>query len=295
MGIADPKDFEVLSPFFRGPKGHRLAKFFMRTFSLDKINQVYDHASSDTGTRFTSRFLDELGVNYVIGNIERLGMIPEGAFITVSNHPYGMLDGIMLIDLMAGLRPDYKFMVNTLLSRAKALEEHFIMVTPTGSQYRGASRTSLRGIRETLTLLQEGHPVGFFPSGAVSDLSLTDFHIRDRKWQARVLRLIHAARVPILPVRFFDGNSLFYYFLGVINWRIRVLRLPSELFNKRNRMHRIGIGNIISVQEQENFSDAETLGVFLRKAVYEMPVPESFESRSALPGYRMKPNQIVSV
>jgi len=71
-------------------------------------------------------------------------------------------------------------------------------------------------------------------------------------------------------------NSAFFYFLGLINWRVRLLRLPSEVFNKRGSQQRIGIGEIISVDEQSRFTDASSLGEYLRKKVYEMPMPEKF-------------------
>jgi putative hemolysin len=118
--------------------------------------------------------------------------------------------------------------------------------------------------------------MGFFPSGAVSDFSLKDMCVRDRKWQNSILHLIQSAKVPVLPIRFFDKNSAFFYFLGLINWRIRSLRLPSELFNKRQKKTRIGIGKIITVEQQEKYQDIELFGSFLRKAVYEMPLPANF-------------------
>ena len=83
-------------------------------------------------------------------------------------------------------------------------------------------------------------------------------------------------------MRFFDRNSSFFYFLGLINWRIRALRLPYEVFNKRDRELRIGIGNLISVEEQKQFTDIAALGSFLRKSVYEMPVPDSYIPRKML-------------
>lgn len=282
MGIITVKDFETLSPVFRGELGHRCAELCMKLFAIDKVNELYDHSDDYTGAEFAQRSLDYLGVNYLIGNAERLTQLPEGAFITVSNHPYGGLDGVIMIDLMAGIRPDYKFIVNEILARVKAMKENFIAVTPTGNRKTGITRSSLNGIRETLTHLHKGHPVGFFPSGAVSDFSIKDLCIRDRQWQPSILHLIKSVKVPIVPVRFFDTNSAFFYLLGIINWRIRLLRMPSELFNKRRQEHRLGIGEIISVQEQEQFNDVESLGTYLRKVVYEMPAPLSFISRKSM-------------
>jgi len=279
MKVLEPKDFEEFSPIYKGERGHRLAAFVMRFLAFDRINKVYDNSCAYTGTEFTSRLLDDLGVNYVVGNAERLKTLPEGPFITVSNHPYGGLDGIMSIDLIARIRPDYRFMVNKVISRVKTIQDNIISVIPAGNKQTGVRSANIKGIRETLAHLHNGHPMGFFPSGAVSDFRLRDFRVRDRKWQKSILHVIRSAKVPVLPIRFFDKNSAFFYFLGFINWWVRSLRLPYEVFNKRKQELRIGIGNIITVEEQAQFADEETLGAYLRDCVYEMPAPTSFIPR----------------
>jgi hypothetical protein len=284
--IVDINDLKDLSPIFKGKTGSRLAKFAMHLFAIDKVNKVYEHSCDFTGSEFAARLLNDLGVNYSIGNAERLKQLPEGPFISVSNHPYGGLDGIMLIDLMAGIRPDYKLMVNKILSMVKTMDENFISVTPKVNKSDGISISSLNGIRESLTHLQEGHPIGFFPSGAVSGFNFRCLRVNDREWQKSIIKLIQLAKVPIVPIRFFDQNSLFFYFLGVINWKIRLIRMPYEIFNKSRQKPRIGIGKILSVEEQEHFKDIKSFSTFLRKSVYEMPEPMLYTPRKviSLPG-----------
>lgn len=279
MKVIDAKYFESLSSFFRGEKGHKRAEFIIRLLSIDRVNRVYDHSYSYTGAEFTERLLDDIGINYLVGNANRLDALPAGPFITIANHPYGGLDGIMLIDLIARIRSDYRLMVNKLLSLIKTMEQNFISVTPTGNKIKKITSASINGIRQTLTHLRNGHPVGFFPSGAVSDFSLKELQIRDRKWQDSILHLIKSVKVPVVPIRFFDKNSPLFYFLGLINWRIRALRLPSEVFNKKDQQPRIVIGKTISVEEQEHFKDIGSYGNLLRKAVDEMPLPEKFVPR----------------
>ena len=276
MKVIEPKDLEPLSFLFRGAKGQRFAEWMISFLAIDKVNRVYDNSGAWSGSEFTSRLLKDVGVSYVVGNPERLRDLPGGAFITVSNHPYGGLDGIMTIDMMARIRPDYKFIVNKILSLVKTLDGNFIPVVPTGNKKTGIKAASIRGIREAIGHLGAGHPLGFFPSGAVSDFTLRDMKVRDRRWQESMLHLIHSVKVPVLPIRFFDKNSAFFYFLGLINWRVRLLRLPSEVFNKRGSQQRIGIGELISVEEQSHCPDPSSLGDYLRKKVYEMPVPEQF-------------------
>lgn len=280
--LIDITDLEKISPIFKGKRGNCLAKFVIRLFAMDKVNKVYANSCDYTGADFAASLLNDLGVNYRIGNIERLKNLPEGAFITISNHPYGGLDGIMLIDLMAGIRPDYKVMVNQFLCLIKTMEENFIPVQPKGNKDNGISVASVNGIRETLNRLQNGHPVGFFPSGAVSDFSLREKCVRDREWQESVIRLIQKAKVPIVPIRFFDQNSPFFFSLGLIDWKVRLVRMPYEIFNKSKQNPRIGIGNTISVEEQQQFTDYQSLRTFLRESIYNMPLPQSFTPRTVL-------------
>lgn len=280
--IIDIKDVAKLSPFFSTGPGRLCAEALMRITAYDRVNRLYEHSIRLSGAEFAAGCLEELGVDYLIGNAGRIVRLPEGAFITVSNHPYGGLDGVMLIDLLAGIRPDYRLMVNKMISRVKTMKDNLISVAPVDDNHEHDPATNARALRTTLDHLRRGHPAGFFPSGAVSDYRLKDRLVRDREWQANILRLIRFVKVPVVPVRFFDGNSPFFYFLGIINWKIRLLRMPSELFNKRKEKIRIGIGKIISVEEQEQFPDAAALGDFLRKSVYEMPLPDSFISRSSL-------------
>ena len=154
MNAIDPKDFEALSPVFRGKAGQWLAELIMQIASLDKVNYVYNHSINYTGARFAEGLLNDFGVNYTIGNAEQLNQLPEGAFITISNHPYGGLDGIILIDLLARIRPDFRLMVNRILSLVKTMKDNFISVTPVGNKKNNITMASIHGMRETLAHLQ---------------------------------------------------------------------------------------------------------------------------------------------
>jgi len=279
--VVDIEELEKLSSIFRGNVGNQLAKFTIRLFAMDRVNEVYDHSCDYTGSAFAEHLLNDLGVNYRIGNVERLKHLPEGAFITISNHPYGGLDGIMLIDLLAGIRPDYKLMVNQILALVKTMDENFISVIPNTTN-SGPTAAGINGIRETISQLQNGHPVGFFPAGAVSMFRFKNMCVRDREWQKSIIKIIQKANLPVLPIRFFDQNSSFFYFLGTLNWRIRSIRMPYEIFNKQKQKPRIGIGELLSAEELAKFADYKSMGSFLRKAIYKMSKPNSYTPRTSL-------------
>ena len=277
MPLLSIEELSNASPFFRGCAGKKFAQSLLRLFRVEKVNQLYDNNYQYKGPEFASHVLQDIGVDYQVGGLENLNNLPEGAFITISNHPYGSIDGIILVDLFAHINPDFKVMVNNFLSRIEPLNENFIAVTPTGKRREAATKESIAGVRNAIKQLKDGKPLGIFPSGAVSDLSLKEGCIRDREWQEAIIRLIKKARVPIVPVRFFDGNSKFYYNLGLIDWKVRLLRLPSEVFNKRGKEVRVGIGSPILPQEQEGYSDINDYRTFLRESVYKMELPTDFE------------------
>lgn len=282
MPVISVEEFQRMLPKLDSKFGAALIKRFMRISGVERANMLYDQNCHHIGPDFADGILHDLGVDYQVGHAERLQQLPEGPFITVSNHPYGHIDGMIMVDLFAHLRTDYKVMVNQILAHVRALSPNFIKVIPTGNEKTGPKATSLNGVRETLAHLRDGHPMGFFPSGAVSDLSLKDHSIRDRQWQEPVLRLIQKANVPVIPVRFFDRNSMFFYRLGLIDWRVRLLRLCRELDNKRGKDVRIGIGEIISTERQQACTSLEEYGKLLRGSVYGMPLPETFVRRSTM-------------
>ena len=259
MPLITLHELEQMTPLFRGSMGNALARGVMRMLSVDKVNALYDRHAHLGGAEFARRVLEELMVDYEVyaDTHEVLPQLDElekdMPFITISNHPYGHIDGLILADYFGHLRTDYKIMANRILGRVEALSPSFITVTPIGAERTSATTESIMGVRRALTHLHSGGALGLFPSGAVSDLSLRDGCVRDREWQEPVVRFIAKARMPILPVRFLDGNSRFYYLLGLINWRVRLLRLPAEVFNKAHRPVRLCIGPLISVGEQQQY------------------------------------------
>ena len=268
MPLLTLSELEQASALFRGKCGNSLCRGLMRMLSIDKVNDLYDRNSSVMGPDFAEAVLEDIGMKYEIFNREVLEHLPDGPFITISNHPYGHIDGVMLVDLFGHIRPDFKVMVNKFLGRIETLKDNFICVTPTGTERTSPTRDSIQGIKESVAHIRSGGCLGLFPSGAVSDLSLKDRCIRDREWQEPVVRLIKKLNVPVVPVHFLDRNSNYYYSLGLLDWRVRLLRLLSEVFNKRGKVTRIALGEIILPEQLQEFDDICVLRDFLRNMVY---------------------------
>ena len=124
----------------------------------------------------------------------------------------------------------------------------------------------MQGIKEAIRLVRSGQPVGFFPAGAVSNYNR---HLRfeDREWRPSIVRLIQQLKVPVIPIFFHGYNS----FLGIVSWQLRTLRLPGEVFRRKNDTLHISVGNPISVEEiKEHSGSVEELGAYLKAKTYEL-------------------------
>lgn len=267
MALITMEDMESISPVFKGKFGNGLARFAMRITGVDKLAERYGRHEDLSGPEFVSAFLKDLNLNYEVQGLEHLQSVLNGPFITISNHPYGGLDGLILIDLFGYLREDYKVMANKFLTMVKTINDNFISVVPKTNASNGIAQDSINGVKKAIKHVRERGPLGLFPSGAVSDFSFRDLCVRDREWQQSAAGLIRHLKVPVVPVRFFDRNSNWFYFLGLISWRLRTLRLPRELLNKEGKTVKLGIGEVISVEEQMHIPEAD-FAAMLRSSVY---------------------------
>lgn len=265
-----------ISGMFRGYWGRILARLVIAICDVNKLNILYDQVYFDRGVECTDKLLKLIGCDYRVGYPGRLDTLPQGAFITVSNQPYGALDAIVLIDLLGGVRSDFKLAASRVLSRIEPLQDTFVYV-----QGRGPQRDD-RAYAEASAHIKRGASLGFFPSGVGSDYHFRPRRIVDRAWDIDTIRFIRNARVPVVPVRFLDRNSRIYYGLGVIGLPLRLLRLPSELFNKNKGEHRLVVGEAISVEQIDSFASDEALCEFLRNEVYDINLPDTFVPRSTL-------------
>ncbi len=265
--VLDYDDVRKMAPFFEGKE--KLVNKVFRWLAVDKTNDYHSRNMHLPGPEFSHKMFDELGATMTIRNEEVLNSIPEGPFITVSNHPYGALDGMALIDIVGHHRRDFKVMVNMILNHIGALRPNFIAVDALASDDPAKRAVSVKGITDAMRHVKQGHPLGFFPAGAVSKLTW-GLRIEDREWQPSVIRIIQKLKVPVIPIYFHGHNSWVFTMLGMIDWRLRTLRLPTEVFNKTNREFRVSVGNVISPEEMAQYTTPEELGAFLKQKTYNL-------------------------
>ena len=162
------EELRSLHPIFRGKYGDKLIDLGIKISALHVPNEIYNRSKHLTGPDFCKDVLDKLGIIRTVINGELLNEFRDRPFITVSNHPYGHVDGIAAIETVGSRVRQYKMMVNVILGLIDTMAENFITVNP--MKYAEKNSITYAGIKESIAHVRSGFPLGFFPSGAVSNL-----------------------------------------------------------------------------------------------------------------------------
>ena len=275
MGLVSAKEIaKVIHVDKYGFLGTFIGWILLKTLRISKLNEIYNKHKEKQDTEFLNAILNEVEIQFEIPD-EDLKRIPkDGAFITVSNHPLGGIDGILLLKLLVEKRPDFKIIANFLLHRIEPLKPYVMPVNP--FEDRKDAQSSVAGIKNALLHIKEGAPLGIFPAGEVSTYKDGKL-IVDRPWEEGAIKLIYRAKVPIIPIYFHAKNSRLFYLLSRLSGTLRTAKLPSELLTQGSRVIKVRIGRAISVKDQEGYDNIEDFHVFIRKKTYMLANPFQVE------------------
>ena len=267
----------------------------LRLLRISKVNKIYQKHKDKKDLPFLNGILDEFQIEFEIPE-EDLKRIPKsGAFITVSNHPLGGIDGILLLKLLLEHRPDYKIVANFLLHRIAPLKPYVMPVNP--FENHKDAKSSLLGLKSSLQHLQDGRPLGIFPAGEVSTYRDGKLMV-DKPWELGAVKLIKKAEVPVIPIYFHAKNSWLFYILSKISDTFRTAKLPSELLSQKNRVIKVRIGKPISVKDQQEYKDINSFYEYLRKKTYMLANPFEKKTQNILSTQNLKiaipPKKIIS-
>ncbi len=246
--------------------GASAARVLMTVLRINKINKLYEDINHNRGMDFVDALIEKLQLEYEVSEDEVKKFPAEGPFIIVCNHPYGGIDGMLLVKILEHYRSDVKVMANFILNKMEPVSEYMLPVNP--FERRKGARSSIVGIKMALEHVKGGGGLAIFPAGEVSSYNEDNYGISDREWQYPAMKMIKKARVPVVPVYFQGSNSRLFHILGLIHPTLRTVRLPAEVFNKKHKKIRIRVGNPVPVKEQDTFSDISTFGRYLRAKTY---------------------------
>jgi len=278
MSLVSSKEIsQVIGLQKLGFLGSSVGWIILRILRISAINKIYDNNKNKSDLDFLNGILDDCKIKFEIPE-EDLKRIPkEGPFITISNHPLGGIDGVLLLKLVTEKRADYKIVANFLLHRVAPLKPYVMPVNP--FETRKDAKSSVAGIKSALLHLREGKPLGIFPAGEVSTHKDGKLNV-DKPWEEGAIKLIKKANVPVIPIYFHAKNSRLFYFLSKFSDTLRTAKLPSEVIQQRGRVIKVRIGKPISVKDQDAFKALPDFYKFIRRKTYMLANP--FEKSNRL-------------
>ena len=238
-----------------------------RLLVLDRFNDLYEQVRQNTDQScFVKRFLETLNVRPRV-TANDLSLVPkQGPVVAVSNHPFGLIEGAILADLLTAVRPDVKIMANHLLATLPEARRHCIFVNPFGGGC--AVRANQSGMKDSIVWLKQGGMLAVFPAGEVAHLNLREKSVTDPEWSRNIARLIRLTGATVLPMYFVGTNSAIFQLLGLLHARVRTALLAHELLNKNNRDIELRVGSPISPAKVRHYQDDLALIRYLRHRTY---------------------------
>ncbi|MDY0885557.1 lysophospholipid acyltransferase family protein [Dongia soli] len=201
----------------------------------------------------------------------KLAAVPRnGPLVIVANHPFGLVDGLLIGNLTNHIRSDFKVLTNARLYPPDADVQQYILpidFDPT----EAARQTNLATRAAARAHLKAGGCLIVFPAGGVATTP-TPFARRaiDLDWKPFTARLIHEAKASVLPIYFHGQNSRLFQIASHISMTARLALLLHEVANKMGRQFRATIGDVFAYEQVQPIRDSRALCRFLRDRTHSL-------------------------
>ena len=212
-----------------------------------------------------------------------LASIPrDGPLILIANHPYGILDGLMMGHILSQTRGDFRILAHQVFRKAEDLNR--IILPISFDETKEALALNLSTRRTALDYLGQGGAIGIFPGGTVSTAAKPFAQPLDPGWRGFTARMVAKSRATVVPV-FFDGHtSRLFQIASHLHYTLRMGLLIKEFGKRVDTSCRVVIGAPIRREALDaRAGDSKSLMAFLRHKTYELsprpinPIETGFE------------------
>ena len=222
---------------------------------IDEIKSLYkvNYKELKLSNNFWKKTLDILKINYIAENVDN---IPKaGSSIIVANHPFGLLDGLIICSIICDIRKDYKILINDEVSQIDQIREYLLPIK--FSKLTEDIKKNIISKKKAIEHVNSNGILITFPSGEVATSSLIFNEANERRWKPLIGSIINKTNAAIIPVRFFGKNSLFFQTIGFVNNNLRRILFIRELLNKKNQTFKLSIGKKISSLHEERLNNRQ--------------------------------------
>ena len=235
-----------------------------------RLERVYSEikAHKPSSSQLWDLMLEKLEL-YPSYDQAQLEKIPkEGPIIFVANHPFGVVDGVVLGYLASRVRSKFCVLVNEVLCREELLQPYFLPIDFRDT--RAAKETNINTRNETLHRLQAGEALAIFPAGGVATSPKLWGKAEDLDWKRFVIKMILKTKATVIPIFVHGQNSRLFQVASHVSMNLRLSLLLHEVTNKMGRQIYLDIGDPIPFEQLSNIKDRQELLDHLRAVTFEL-------------------------
>jgi len=212
-----------------------------------------------------------LSLDIVAGDLSKIPT--SGPLIMIANHPYGILDGLMMGHILSSVRGDFRILANTVFRKSADLQR--VVLPISFDETKDAVRENLATRKNALAYLADWGAIGVFPGGTVSTAATPFAQPMDPGWRSFTARMISKSNATVLPVYFEGQTSRMFQLASHLHNTLRMGLLIKEFKKRIDTPVRVVVGDPITQEDLTEFStDSRAMMDFLRKKTYELsPTP----------------------
>ena len=210
--------------------------------------------------------LAEMRIELKVHSADQFRIPVTGPVVVVANHPYGVLDGLLLALLLTRARPDVKILTNFLLADIPELQRNCIFVDPFHTDR--SIESNRKAIREALSWLEGGGMLAIFPAGEAFHFHMPTAHVADAPWSDTAVRLIRRTGASALPVFFCGHNGVGFQLLGMIHPKLRTAFLLQEFLKQEGKTVEVRVGSTVPAHVIGSVPDDREAMEYLRWRTY---------------------------
>ncbi|MEM7599421.1 MAG: lysophospholipid acyltransferase family protein [Pseudomonadota bacterium] len=215
-----------------------------------KMIRAFEKRGAPTGQPFWRAALDTMGIPLLTPQ-EEIDHIPlDGPVVVVANHPHGLVDGMILADLIGRRRTDYKILTRALLTGIDEVAASYMIPVPFPHE-PDAQRKSVEMRAQAMAHLKEGGLISVFPSGVVASSDSMFGPAMEREWAVFTAQMIRRSGARVVPIFFPGANSRAYQMANRISATLRQGLLLHEVVNSCNRPQKPVVGPPLTDEQME--------------------------------------------
>ncbi len=220
---------------------------------LLRLIRKFEKAGVKEGKEFFTQALNFMGIDLILTQ-EDIDNIPaKGGLIVVANHPHGMVDGMVMAELVGRKRDDYLILTRSLISGVREISE-FMLPVPFPHE-ENAFKDSVKMRQTAMAHLKNGGVIILFPAGQVASADSLFGPAIEREWNPFTAKMIQRSGATVLPIYFPGQNSRMYLMADRISATLRQGLLLHEVVVSLNKPLRPKVGKPLKAEDMKKWSD----------------------------------------